>query len=270
MLSYFKSWIKKIRNYILYISFYEIFHKEKPKWLNDGLISSHFFGARNDEEFKLALNESRKILNHSLYNEWRLYSATMIVKMILDRKITKNEIFNYVECGVGIGMTLFIISKYIEKFERYKNFLKKNSNFLLMDTFEGVDLNYIPNNLKNHNFKTEAYNGATEEVITKRFDHINNVKIIKGSIPETLSLIDDKYYTPDFLHIDMNNPLPEQRALEFFYPKMKSGSVILLDDYSFVGKSYNQQREVINQYCDKSKISRPLTLPTGQGILIKF
>ena len=68
----------------------------------------------------------------------------------------------------------------------------------------------------------------------------------------------------------MNNPLPEQKALEFFYPKMKSGSVILLDDYSFVGKSYNQQREVINQYCDKSKISRPLTLPTGQGILIKF
>ena len=117
MLSYFKSWIKKIRNYILYISFYEIFHKEKPKWLNDGLISSHFFGARNDEEFKSALNESRKILNHSLYNEWRLYSATMIVKMILDRKITKNEIFNYVECGVGIGMTLFIISKYIEKFD---------------------------------------------------------------------------------------------------------------------------------------------------------
>ena len=39
MLSYFKLLIKKIRNYILYISFYEIFHKEKPKWLNDGLIS---------------------------------------------------------------------------------------------------------------------------------------------------------------------------------------------------------------------------------------
>ena len=138
----------------MYISYYEIFHKEKPKWLNDGLISSHFFGARNDEEFKSALNESRKILNHSLYNEWRLYSATMIVKMILDRKITKNEIFNYVECGVGIGMTLFIISKYIEKFERYKIF-KKKFKFFANGYFWGVDLNYVPNNLKNHNFKTD-------------------------------------------------------------------------------------------------------------------
>lgn len=270
MIKHFRFFVKKIRNYILYILYYNTFHKIKPTWINDGLITSNFFGATSDDNFKRSLNEGRKNLNHTLYNEWRLYTSSMIVKMILDRKVSKNENFKYIECGVGIGMTLFIISKYIEKFEKYRNFFQKNSSFLLMDTFEGVDLNYVPKNLKNHGYKTSAYYGANEEVIRKRFSFLKNVELIKGSIPETLKLVNQNFYNPDFLHIDMNNPTPEKSALEFFYPKMNSGSVILLDDYSFVGKSYNQQREAIDKYCDLNKISRPLSLPTGQGILIKF
>ena len=38
--------------------------------------------------------------------------------------------------------------------------------------------------------------------------------------PETLKLVNQNFYNPDFLHIDMNNPTPEKSALEFFYPKM--------------------------------------------------
>ena len=51
----------------------------------------------------------------------------------------------------------------------------------------------------------------------------------------------------------MNNSYPERKAFEFFYPKMKSGSVIIFDDY-----------------CFNQRISKPLGLPTGQGMLIKF
>jgi len=68
----------------------------------------------------------------------------------------------------------------------------------------------------------------------------------------------------------MNNSYPERKAFEFFYPKMKSGSVIIFDDYSFVGNSYNDQRKTIDDYCSIQGISKPLGLPTGQGMLIKF
>ncbi len=51
---------------------------------------------------------------------------------------------------------------------------------------------------------------------------------------------------------------------------MQSGSVIIFDDYSFVGNSYNEQRKTIDEYCFNQHISKPLGLPTGQGMLIKF
>lgn len=63
-----------------------------------------------------------------------------------------------------------------------------------------------------------------------------------------------------------HNKLPEVSTIHFFLKKMKQGSIILLDDYAFANAKL--QREIINKYFDKLKLSRPLTLPTGQGIYI--
>jgi len=37
-----------------------------------------------------------------------------------------------------------------------------------------------------------------------------------------------------------------------------------------VEKSYDNQRKTIDDYCFNQRISKPLGLPTGQGMLIKF
>ena len=64
----------------------------------------------------------------------------------------------------------------------------------------------------------------------------------------------------------MNHSAPERAALEFFWPKMVSGGLIILDDYAFPDRD-TQQRSA-DEFADivGTKI---LTLPTGQGLLIK-
>jgi hypothetical protein len=136
-----------------------------------------------------------------------------------------------------------------------------------MDTFAGVALDLVPAELlQKQTFVSTAYHGATVDVIRKRFSFIKTLQIIEGKIPSTLSQVPPHLKSPDFLHIDMNNPTPELEAVKFFYPQMQKGSVILFDDYAF--RSAASQKQVLDQYFAGLCLSGPITIPTGQGITI--
>ena len=125
-LNILKKLIKIILKKIFYISNSSIFHNTKPTYETDGLITSHVFGGgyseNGDANFQKALNLGRKEFVHNLYHEWRLYVASMILKMFMQ----KTNI-NYIELGVGEGHTLYVYSKYI----KYLNNTKINRNFNL-------------------------------------------------------------------------------------------------------------------------------------------
>jgi hypothetical protein len=61
------------------------------------------------------------------------------------------------------------------------------------------------------------------------------VTLVRGDIPSSLCGYEN--LSPRFLNIDLNIEFPERRALEFFVPKMASGSIVLLDDYGHRGHS---------------------------------
>lgn len=92
-----------------------------------------------------------------------------------------------------------------------------------------------------------------------------NVKIIKGPVPETLSEVDTQKVC--YLSIDMNCVLPEIEALNFFWDRMVSGGIIILDDYGYANSS-NDQKEAHDAFA-RSKGVMILTMPTCQGLLIK-
>jgi hypothetical protein len=69
-----------------------------------------------------------------------------------------------------------------------------------------------------------------------------------------------------FLHLDMNCALPERSALEFFWPRLSLGGVVLFDDYTYFG--HNSQTEEIDAAARSLGI-RILALPTGQGLIVK-
>jgi hypothetical protein len=89
-------------------------------------------------------------------------------------------------------------------------------------------------------------------------------KIIKGAVPDTL-----KEFTGDkvcFLSIDMNVVAPEIAAADFFWNKLVTGGVLILDDYGF--PMHINQKIAFDAFAEKHG-QQILSLPTGQGILIK-
>ena len=60
--------IKKIRHELIFRLFRWTFHGVRPSWLNDGLITSHFFGGKNDLEFQALSDEITRIANETEYN----------------------------------------------------------------------------------------------------------------------------------------------------------------------------------------------------------
>ena len=91
-----------------------------------------------------------------------------------------------------------------------------------------------------------------------------NAVVIQGVVPDILP--DVPVDRVAFLHIDMNCAYPEKAALEFFWPRLSPGAIVLLDDYAYFG--YELQAEAIDAAAVVLGVS-VLSLPTGQGLIIK-
>ena len=70
---------------------------------------------------------------------------------------------------------------------------------------------------------------TTEESVTKLFKDDTKVKIIKGKFPDTAKEITSRSFK--FVHLDTDIYPPTKAGLEYFFPKMVEGGIILVHDY---------------------------------------
>jgi hypothetical protein len=166
---------------------------------------------------------------------------------------------DFVECGTNKGGYAKAICEYLD-------FKTTNKTFYLLDTFEGLDISLMTEEEKKagrlEHFKA-AYSDCFAEV-QKTFSSEPNVRLIKGTVPGTLSQVPSEKVA--FLSIDMNNVNPEIAAMDYFWDKLSVGGMVVLDDYAYV--SYNFQYEAHNNWA-KEKGIKILSLPTGQGLIVK-
>jgi O-methyltransferase len=87
---------------------------------------------------------------------------------------------------------------------------------------------------------------------------------MKGMVPDTLTKVNIEKVC--YLSLDMNCALPEIAAANFFWDKIVKGGMILLDDYGLV--QYQEQKIAFNEFA-KEKNIEILSLPTGQGLIVK-
>jgi predicted O-methyltransferase YrrM len=99
---------------------------------------------------------------------------------------------------------------------------KRNKKLYLYDTFDGfkdvgehdkVDLQSI-----------FSFSGVEDHL---RNLNLPNVEIVKGYFPDTA--IEDRF---SFVHLDADTYVSTLKALEWFYPRMNCGGVVLLHDYT--------------------------------------
>jgi len=184
--------------------------------------------------------------------QWRIYIVCWLADYVsrLDG--------DFVECGVNTGAYARAIIDYID-------FNSRSKIFYLLDTFAGLVESQISVAEKKEGLDTiylGNYRDVYEEV--KETFAPFNVKIVKGIVPDTLKEVDaDKIC---YLSIDMNVVEPEIAAAEYFWSRIVSGGVIILDDYGF--PHHINQKLAFDQFAKERNV-QILCLPTGQGIIFK-
>jgi hypothetical protein len=252
-----KSNIFKFLNY-----FHNLFRKilRKKKFYvytnypfnRDGLATKFNFEFIKQKDFLNAYNVSM-----APRMEWRAHVLGWAAKHAIN--LGNGD---FVECGTHTGGTASFVFFYSKLYET-------NKKFYLIDTFTGLVENLISNEEKKEWKKNKVdprkvFNCDVESVVRDRFRKYKNIKIVKGEIPKVLQKLKIKKIS--YLHIDLNSAIPEIAALNFFWDKIPRGGVIIADDYGW--PSHTVQKKEWDKFI-KSKKNRILSLPTGQGLIIK-
>jgi len=214
-------------------------------FLGDGLLTFHTADFLRDPKFMHAyeLGKATGSWNGS-DPVWRVNVACWAARHALSLP------GDFVECGVNRGGMARAIVEYTD-FGRFTD-----RRFFLLDTYKGHPDVAQPNRA--------SYEECYTDVV-KTFLPFPNVKIVRGLIPDTLSEVDSQKVC--YLSIDMNHAPPEIAAARFFFPKLMSGAVVLLDDYAF-SEAYRPQKTAFDDLASELGFSI-LSLPTGQGMIIK-
>ena len=164
---------------------------------------------------------------------------------------------DFVELGTGRGMTMSAVLEALPTWEA------SGKNLYLCDTFQpfGVD---TTTGQQNSSVGINPIYAESLNNVSETFRKRTNVRFVEGLLPESLSGLDAQEIA--FLHIDLNSAEPEVQSLEFLWPRLTSGAIVLLDDYAYVGSE--TQYAAMNRFAESHEI-RILTMATGQGLLIK-
>jgi O-methyltransferase len=95
----------------------------------------------------------------------------------------------------------------------------------IFDTFEGLPK---PSEQDSTGFYSGQYRASEEGV--KQYLQGFNVRIYKGYFPATAGPITDKTFA--FVHLDVDLYESTKACLDFFYPRMAQGGIILTHDYA--------------------------------------
>ena len=225
-------------------------------YCSDGLISIHSVDWMYDPKFAEAYRLAEKagsftskagLVNKVMYRVYILCWAANQAKHLEG---------DFIECGVSWGACSRAITHYVD-------FNKLSKEFYLLDTYSGFPEDSITKQELDMGITGFEYEECYDEV-SRTFKDFSNVKLIRGRVPDTLPLVYSEKIA--FLHIDMNCVKPEIAAGEFFWDKLVKGAFVILDDYGFY--MHVHQRKAWDVFAEKRNV-KILTLPTGQGLLIK-
>ena len=205
-------------------------------WMDDHKFNQTFDKAKN-LEFTPEMVTTNKILEEYRWRLWNIsFAARKAPELFGGGKV-------FVECGVADGLSsFFVLNEY--RFDAH-----------LYDTF---------GSLKDHDLEitptASVYSNLSLER-TKNNLRGFNIMWHQGYIPDSLDETAPKQIS--ILHLDLTNSEAYVKALEFFYPRIISGGLIIFDDYGWNG--YQDANKKIRDFLN-TKTGVLQVLPTGQAI----
>jgi hypothetical protein len=219
-----------------------------PTFREDGLSTSHNCDFTGDPQF-LRANEAAQKHERGVSIRWRMH-------------VTQWAGFHamhlggdFVECGVNRGFLSASVMSYLD----FKSL--RSRKFFLFDTYSGlVESLVTEEDVAAHRHEyTDCY-----DFVVEAFKPYPNVIIVRGVVPDSLRTVEIDRVA--YLSIDMNCVQPEIAAMEYFWPKLVAGGIVIIDDYGFAG--HEAQKRAADKFAEAVG-AKILSLPTGQGLLLK-
>lgn len=216
----------------------------------DGLLTKHDSSFIHEARFAAAYRDGKATGSWGGADiRWRAHVACWAAATGVQRE------GDFVECGVNRGGLARTVMQYVQ-------FAATKRRFWLLDTFNGLDESTLSDSEKNASSRW-LYQECYDDVV-RTFSAVQNVRIIRGTVPDTLPSVTAERIA--FLSLDMNCAAPEIAAFRYFWPKMAPGAVVLLDDYGWQG--HEEQHAAFDALARELGFAI-LSLPTGQGVILK-
>ena len=241
--------MRKIINKIL-----EFFNLELIKKNVSGVIDKRNLTPfqSDNESYKLyyeGLIRSQNQDTDNFFKQCRHLDLMSLAKIAL----ANNKVSDFAEAGCWKGHSTYFISKLIDNYNS-KNY--NNIKFHIFDSFEGLsEIKEKDSNVKKLNknlvekIKTQFIsdeNFVKNEVL-KDFKFVN---IYKGWIPQKFEEVQNREFS--FVHIDVDLYEPTLKSLEFFYPRLIDGGIIVCDDYNSQG--FNGAKKAWDEFFSKVNV----------------
>ncbi|MES2592807.1 MAG: TylF/MycF/NovP-related O-methyltransferase [Bacteroidota bacterium] len=162
------------------------------------------------------ISKNLKTLERSYYDKIRFYSMWFQI----ERLIKENIEGDFVELGVHKGETAKLIYE-----------MSTNQKLHLFDTFEGFNEKDLKHeNKSGGKYTTNEFSDTDLESVKKHINGGERVIFYPGYFPSTAVGLENNKFS--FVHLDADLYLPTIEALNFFYPRLSPGGVIMVHDYN--------------------------------------
>lgn len=165
---------------------------------------------------------------------------------------------HFAECGVRYGKSsLFLMTgsgkdstKQLHVFDSFEGLSNPGSG----DIKESGESEWVKGDL-----------AVPEDIVRRNLaDFGDRIVLHKGWIPDRFGDVEDERFS--LVHVDVDLYEPTLAAIDFFYPRVNSGGVMICDDY---GSAHcpGAKKAIDEFFADKPE--RVMALPSGQSLVFK-
>lgn len=222
----------------------------------DGLATRHNADFMRDPRFVAAYRAGMENGPPATRVEWRVHVALWCATQALRLE------GDFVECGVHTGILSGAVMTWLD-------FAKETRRrFFLFDTWAGIPVEQMTaaERAMGESANRKYQNGDVLHAdVLKKFSRWPNAVITRGRVPESLAAMQDCQRVA-YASIDLNVTEAEMGAIDFLWPRMASGGIVLLDDYGWA--PHINQKVAWDAWAARNGVMI-LALPTGQGMILK-
>ncbi|PKM61245.1 MAG: hypothetical protein CVU99_04240 [Firmicutes bacterium HGW-Firmicutes-4] len=154
---------------------------------------------------------------------------------------------------------------YQGEFARELNQNFSDRKLYLFDTFDGFQSEDIVSERGLSKAKAGDFSDTSEATILSHMPFPGQVEILKGRFPETIPDLEIRYA---LVSLDADLYEPTRHGLDYFYPRLSSGGVILIHDYN--STQFPGVKRAVDEYLSKHSLYLiPLCDFHGTAMLIK-